>query len=103
MRWIRPTIQIADQNGERAERRDQARELLVDGGGRDDVRVVGTGNLWRRADRHHHGVWLWMGSVAGATWIVNRWNRWWVWGSVSVVLVILAAAALEFVAIVEEF
>ena len=49
------------------------------------------------------GVWLWMGSVAGATWIVNRWNRWWVWGSVSVVLVILAAAALEFVAIVEEF
>jgi hypothetical protein len=49
------------------------------------------------------GVWLLMGSVAGATWIVNRWNRWWVWGTVSVVFVLLAAAALEFITIVEEF
>ena len=49
------------------------------------------------------GVWLLMGSVAGATWIVNRWNRWWVWGAVSVVFVLLAAAALEFITIVEEF
>ena len=49
------------------------------------------------------GVWLLMGSVAGATWIVNRWNRWWVWAAVSVVFVILAAAALELITIVEEF
>ena len=49
------------------------------------------------------GVWLLMGSVAGATWIVKRWNRWWVWGIVSVVFVILAAAALELITIVEEF
>jgi hypothetical protein len=49
------------------------------------------------------GVWLLMGSVAGATWIVNRWNRWWVWGAVSEVFVLLAAAALEFITIVEEF
>jgi hypothetical protein len=49
------------------------------------------------------GVWLLMGSVAGAMWIVNRWNRWWVWGTVSVVFVILAAVALEFITIVEEF
>jgi hypothetical protein len=49
------------------------------------------------------GVWLLMASVAGATWIVNRWTRWWVWGAVSVVFVILAAAALEFITIVEEF
>jgi hypothetical protein len=49
------------------------------------------------------GVWLLMGTVAGATWIVNRWNRWWVWGIVSMVFVILAAVALEFITIVEEF
>jgi hypothetical protein len=49
------------------------------------------------------GVWLLMGSVAGAAWIVNRWNRWWVWGIVSVMIVILAAVALEFITIVEEF
>lgn len=49
------------------------------------------------------GVWLLMGTVAGATWIVKRWNRWWVWGIVSVVFVILAAVALEFITIVEEF
>ena len=49
------------------------------------------------------GVWLLMGSVAGATWIVNRWNRGWVWGIVSVVFVLLAAVALEFITIVEEF
>ena len=50
------------------------------------------------------GVWLLMGSVAGATWIGNRWNRWWGgWGSVSLVFVILAASALEFITIVEEF
>ena len=48
------------------------------------------------------GVWLLMGTVAGATWIVNRWNRWWVWGIVSVVFVILAAMTLEFITIVEE-
>jgi hypothetical protein len=48
------------------------------------------------------GVWLLMASVAGATWIVNRWNRWWVWGMVSVVFVSLAAVALEFVTIAEE-
>jgi len=44
-----------------------------------------------------------MGAVAGATWIVKRWNRWWVWGAVSGVFVILAAVALEFITIVEEF
>jgi hypothetical protein len=49
------------------------------------------------------GVWLLMGTVAGATWIVKRWNRWWVWGAVSVVFVILAAVALELITIVEEF
>jgi hypothetical protein len=49
------------------------------------------------------GVWLLMGAVAGATWIVTRWNRWWVWGAVSVVFVVLAAVALEFITIVEEF
>jgi hypothetical protein len=49
------------------------------------------------------GVVLLMASVAGATWIVKRWNRWWVWGTVSVVFVILAAVALEFITIVEEF
>jgi hypothetical protein len=49
------------------------------------------------------GVLLLMASVAGATWIVKRWNRWWVWGTVSVVFVILAAVALEFITIVEEF
>jgi hypothetical protein len=49
------------------------------------------------------GVWLLMGSVAGATWVVIRWNRWWVWGAVSVVFVILAAVALEFITIAEEF
>lgn len=49
------------------------------------------------------GVWLLMGSVAGATWIVNRWRRWWAWGPVSVVFVLFAAAALEFITIVEEF
>jgi hypothetical protein len=49
------------------------------------------------------GVWLLMGTVASATWIVNRWNRWWVWGAVSVVFVILAAVALELITIVEEF
>ena len=49
------------------------------------------------------GVWLLMGAVAGVTWIVKRWNRWWVWGIVSVVFVILAAVALEFITIVEEF
>lgn len=49
------------------------------------------------------GVWLLMGSVAGATWVVNRWNRWWVWGIVSVVFVLLAATSLELVTIVEEF
>ena len=49
------------------------------------------------------GVWLLMGSVAAATWIVKRWNRWWVWGIVSAVFVILAASALELITIVEEF
>ena len=49
------------------------------------------------------GVWLLMGSVAAATWTVNRWNRWWVWGSVSMVFVILAAVALEFITIADEF
>ena len=49
------------------------------------------------------GVWLLMGAVAGATWIVKRWNRWWVWGAVSVVFVIVAAVALQFITIVEEF
>ena len=49
------------------------------------------------------GVWLLMGTVAGATWLVNRWNRWWVWGAVSVVFVILASIALELITIVEEF
>ena len=49
------------------------------------------------------GVWLLMGAVAGATWIVKRWNRWWVWGAVSVVFVIVAAVALEFITIVKEF
>ena len=77
--------------------------VLANGGGRDDVRMVGAGNLWRRTDLDHHGVWLLMGTVAGATWIVNRWNRWWVWAAVSVVFVILAAVALELITIVEEF
>lgn len=49
------------------------------------------------------GVWLLMGTVAGATWIVNRWNRWWVQGAVSVLFVILAAVALELITIAEEF
>jgi hypothetical protein len=49
------------------------------------------------------GVWLLMGSTAAATWIVRRWNRWWVWGSVSMAFVLLAAVALEFIAIAEEF
>ena len=49
------------------------------------------------------GVWLLMGAVAGATWIVRRWDRWWVWGAVSAVFVIVAAVALEFITIVEEF
>ena len=49
------------------------------------------------------GVWLLMGSVAGASWVVNRWNKWWVWGTVSVVFVPLAAAALELITIAEEF
>jgi hypothetical protein len=49
------------------------------------------------------GVWLLMATVAGATWIVKRWSHWWVWGAVSGVFVILAAVALEFITIVEEF
>jgi hypothetical protein len=49
------------------------------------------------------GVWLLIGSMAGATWIVNRWNRWWVWVAVSMVFVLVAAAALEFITIVEDF
>lgn len=49
------------------------------------------------------GVWMMMAAVAAATWTVNRWNRWWVWGAVSAVFVILAAVALEFITIVEEF
>jgi len=49
------------------------------------------------------GVWLLMGSMAAAWWTVNRWNRWWVWGSVSMAFVILAAVALEFITIAEEF
>jgi hypothetical protein len=49
------------------------------------------------------GAWLLMETVAGATWIVNRWNRWWVWGIGSLAFVILAAVALEFNTIVKEF
>lgn len=49
------------------------------------------------------GVWLLMGTVAGATWIAKRCGRWWVWGVVSLVFVIRAAVALEFITIVEEF
>lgn len=49
------------------------------------------------------GVWLLMGAVAGATWAVTRWNRWWVWGIVAFLFVIVAAVALEFISIVEEF
>ena len=49
------------------------------------------------------GVWLLMAAVAGATWTVKRWNRWWVWGAVSAVFVIVAAVALELIVLVEEF
>jgi hypothetical protein len=49
------------------------------------------------------GVWLLMGAVAAATWTVNRWNRWWVWGAVSALFVIIAAMALQAITIVEEF
>lgn len=38
------------------------------------------------------GVWLMMAAVAGATWVLNRWNRWWVWAAVSAVFVPVTAA-----------
>lgn len=49
------------------------------------------------------GMWLLMGTVAGAIWVLTRWNRWWVWILVSTVFVVPAAAALELITIVEEF
>ena len=49
------------------------------------------------------GVWMLMAAVAAATWTVGRWNRWWVWGLVGFAFVIVAAVALEFITIVEEF
>ena len=49
------------------------------------------------------GMWLLMGTVASAIWVLTRWNRWWVWILVSTVFVVPAAAALELITIVEEF
>ena len=49
------------------------------------------------------GVWLLMGSMAGAIWILNRWNRRWVWIAVAMVFVLPAAAALELITIAEDF
>jgi hypothetical protein len=75
---------------------------LADGGGRHDVRVWARATYGVGLTSIIIGMWLLMGAVAGATWIVKRWNRWWVWGDVSVAFVILAAVALEFITIVEE-
>ncbi len=87
----------------RGESRDRGGEVLADGGGRDDVRMVARATYGVGLTAIIMGVWLLMGSVAAATWILNRWNRWWVWGAVSVVFVLPVAAALELITIVEEF
>jgi hypothetical protein len=67
------------------------------------IRVVGAGNLWRRADRHHHGC-VAVDGIRGRS-DVDREPLESVVGvaSVSVVFVILAAVALEFITVVEEF